>query len=42
GASMLLMGPLLYFLTGEAALLGITAGPSAIVAHFALMHAHRA
>jgi hypothetical protein len=42
GASMLLMGPLLWFLTGEGALLAITAGPSAIVAHFALMHAHRA
>jgi hypothetical protein len=42
GASMLMMGPVLYLLLGEGALLAITAGPSAIVAHFALMHAHRA
>lgn len=42
GASMLLMGPLLYILLGEGALLAIAVGPSAIVAHFALMHAHRA
>ena len=41
GASMLGIGPLLYLLSGEGALLLIAAGPSAIVAHFALMHAHR-
>ena len=41
GASMLGIGPLLYLLSGEGALLLVAAGPSAIVAHFALMHAHR-
>ena len=41
GASMLGIGPLLYLLSGEGALLLIAAGPSTIVAHFALMHAHR-
>ena len=41
GASMLAVGPLLYLLTGEGALLLIIAGPSALVAHFALLHARR-
>jgi len=41
GASMLGIGPLLYLLSGEGALLLIIVGPSALVAHFALLHAHR-
>jgi len=41
GASMLAIGPLLYLLSGEGALLLIIVGPSALVAHFALLHAHR-
>jgi len=41
GASMLGIGPLLYLLSGEVALLLVAAGPSALVAHFALLHARR-
>lgn len=41
GASMLAVGPLLYLLSGEGALLLVAAGPSALVAHFALLHARR-
>ena len=41
GASMLAVGPLLYLLSGEGAVLLLVAGPSTLVAHFALLHAHR-
>ena len=41
GVSMLAVGPLLYLLSGEGALLLIAAGPSAIIAHGLLLHATR-
>lgn len=42
GASMLGIGPFLYLLSGEPAVLLTTAGPSAIIAHGLLLHAARA
>jgi hypothetical protein len=41
GVSMLAVGPFLYLLSGEGALLLIAAGPSAIIAHGLLLHATR-
>ena len=41
GAALLGIGPLLYLLSGERALLLIIIGPSALVAHFAQLHARR-
>lgn len=41
GASMLAVGPFLYLLSGETALLLIAAGPSALIAHGLLLHATR-